>query len=464
MTHGEAAVSRGSKTLLVKFVVIGLVSVVILMSLAWVGWVISDREAYRQAAVTSISESYASGQRLVGPVLVQPYTQVQTADGTKGVTPKEVEGRYFVFPTDMEVDGTISPSERYHGIYKVPVYELQTRVQSTFDLPQSPIAGTVRYGQPYLVLGVSDVRGLVGRPRLRVNGSETMLTQDSGSAKLGLKAMLRGLEGGQPGSLRVELAMTLAGTQHLAIAPVANSNHVELVSTWRSPLFAGRFLPRSREVSNRGFRAAWDVSSLASATQQQIGDNLSGDMDTMDVNLLEPIDPYKLSMRAVKYGVLFVLLTFAGFFGFEVIQRAPIHPVQYLLVGFGLAMFFLLLVSFSEHIRFGWAYLIASVATIGLLGFYLSYVLHSSLRGAGFSTMLTVLYAAVYGLLISEENALLMGSLLLFAMLAAVMYVTRKVDWYRGSAELVEARVADADGRLEVKAEKVPPPPIRGAE
>ena len=461
---GEGVVSRGSTTLLVKFVVIGLVSVVIFAALGWVSWVISDRESYRQAAIESISESYASGQRLVAPVLVEPYTQsVSTVESGK-VIEKEVPGRYFVFPTGMQMRGTMVPSERYHGLYKVSVYELQARVSSTFDVPASPIPGTVRYGEPYLVLGVSDVRGLVGTPRLRVNGAGAPLVQDGGAGKLGLKAPLERVDGGRPGRLEVELEMTLAGTQHLAVAPVANSNHIEIGSAWRSPLFGGRFLPRSRAVSAAGFEAAWDVSSLASATQQQMGENLAGEMDTLNIDLLEPVDPYKLSMRAVKYGVLFVLLTFAGFFGFEVMQRLPIHPVQYLLVGFGLAIFFLLLVSFSEHIRFGVAYLIASVATIGLLGFYLTYVLRSVRRGSSFAAILTVLYAAVYGLLISEDNALLLGSLLLFAVLAGVMYVTRRVDWYRGSAELVEARSAGqgnggAGYVVEGRTAGTPPPP-----
>jgi inner membrane protein len=143
----------------------------------------------------------------------------------------------------------------------------------------------------------------------------------------------------------------------------------------------------------------------------------------------------------VKYGILYVVLTFGGFLMFELIQQLPIHPVQYLLVGLGLTIFFLLLVSFSEHIAFGIAYLIASVACIGLLTFYLSYVLRSVERGLGFGAILTTLYAAIYGLLISEDNALVLGSSMLFCLLAVVMYVTRKVDWYRGTGELIATKV-----------------------
>ena len=175
------------------------------------------------------------------------------------------------------------------------------------------------------------------------------------------------------------------------------------------------------------------MSSLASATQTQLG-NPGQVPDLMTVSLTTLLDPYSLSERAVKYGILYVVLTFGGFFIFEMIERLPIHPVQYLLVGFGLAIFFLLLVSFSERMPFGFAYLIAGGAAVGLLTFYLAHVLRSVARGLGFGGLLTGMYGAMYGLLISEDNALILGSLLLFGVLAAVMVLTRRVDWYRASA------------------------------
>lgn len=242
--------------------------------------------------------------------------------------------------------------------------------------------------------------------------------------------------------------LDLAGTEELNVAPLGDSNHVELSSTWRSPLFAGRFLPRTRKVGDDGFSAAWDVSSLATATQLQMESNPMKPIDLINVNLLTPVDPYKLSDRATKYGILFVVLTFGGFSLFEIMKELPIHPVQYLLVGFGLAIFLLLLISLSEHRSFAQSYLVASAACIGLLTFYLSYVLRSVKRGIAFGAMLTALYAAVYGLLISEDNALILGSLMLFAVLAVVMGVTRKVDWYKGSA-------------LRIKVAVAPPPPIQ---
>jgi inner membrane protein len=262
-----------------------------------------------------------------------------------------------------------------------------------------------------------------------------------------LRVPLRGVKE-MSGHAEFAIDMDLAGTEQLSVAPVGDSNHVELSSTWRSPLFAGQFLPRSRDVGANGFTAAWDVSSLATGTQVQMAAKPVKSIDLMNVSLLTPIDPYKLSDRATKYGILFVVLTFGGFFLFEMLKQLPIHPVQYLLVGFGLAIFFLLLISFSEHMPFATAYLVSSAACIGLLTFYLCYVLRSVLRGVSFGGMLTALYAAVYGLLISEDNALILGALMLFAVLAVVMVVTRKVDWYRGAADLTKSAAV--------------PPPMQG--
>jgi inner membrane protein len=180
-----------------------------------------------------------------------------------------------------------------------------------------------------------------------------------------------------------------------------------------------------------------EVSALASNAQAQYregGSEKTAAMDAIGLSLVEPVDLYSKLDRASKYGLLFVLLTFVGFFMFETIRQLPIHPIQYLLVGLALAIFFLLLLGLSEHIAFGIAYLAASIACIGLLGFYLAHVLRSRARGVAFAAMLGLLYAALYGLLLSEDNALVLGSVLLFAILAAIMVATRKVDWYQVAA------------------------------
>jgi inner membrane protein len=444
--------------LALKLLVIGVVMGVILIALAMVNGTITDRQKYRDDAVKSIEASYAGPQTLIGPVLVRPYTEktVTMEDGEKG-TKKRAEHIAALtstsFPHLLDVRGKLTPTERRHGLYTVTVYEFAGHLKGSVEIGQPQTTGTVEWGEPYLAMSVEDVRGIVGTPTAMVNGTPETMLQGAESTmgwQPNLRVPLRGMKE-LNGHVEFAIDIDLAGTEQLSVAPVGDSNHVELSSTWRSPLFAGRFLPRTRDVGGNGFSAAWDVSSLATGTQFQMESNPVKPIDLMNVSLLTPIDPYKLSDRATKYGILFVVLTFGGFFLFEMMKELPIHPVQYLLVGFGLAIFFLLLVSFSEHMAFALAYLISSAACIGLLTFYLSYVLRSVTRGVGFGWMLTALYAAVYGLLISEDNALILGSLMLFAVLAAVMVVTRKVDWYKGGGELKKFAVTSP-----------PPPPIEG--
>jgi len=239
----------------------------------------------------------------------------------------------------------------------------------------------------------------------------------------------------------------------LAIMPLAQRNTIELTSSWRHPQFNGSFTAREKSIGDNGFRALWEVSSLASNAQAQYlagkmqeasaiglsssyGAGQGGDVDVISVSLVDPVNIYSQADRASKYGILFVVLTFVGFFMFELIKQLRIHPIQYGLVGLALAIFFLMLVALSEHIAFGQAYLIASAACIGLLGFYVSHVLGSWPRGLGFAAMIATLYAALYGLLISEDNAMVMGAGLLFAILAGIMVVTRKVDWYKVGASV----------------------------
>jgi inner membrane protein len=443
------------QSLVVKLLAIAGLTLVIQIALWMVMSTITDRQQYRDEAVKSIESSYAGPQTLIGPVLVRPYTQTTEtqepdAKGRMQTVKHVTELTAASFPHELDVRGTLTPTERQHGLYKVTVYEFGGHLRGEFQVVDPQTAGMVVWGEPYLALSVEDVRGIVGTPSVVVGGKPEPMFQGA-PARTGwqpnLRVPLRGVKaiGGQ---VDFAIEINLGGTEELTIAPVGDSNHVELSSPWASPLFAGQFLPRSRVWGRDGFTAAWDVSSLASGTQAQMGVDPVKSIDGLNVSLLTPIDPYKLSDRATKYGILFVLLTFGGFFVFEVMKGLPIHPVQYLLVGFGLAIFFLLLISFSEHMAFGVAYVISSAACIGLLTFYLCYVLRSPMRGVGFGAMLTTLYAAVYGLLISEDNALILGSLLMFAALAAAIVVTRKVDWYKKSAELMKG-VAEGPPRVD---------------
>ena len=452
----------------VKIAVVLVLVLAILVPLSMIRGTIAERQRFRAQAVDAVTRSFAGSQGIAGPVLVVPYSeQVEVEErDAQGVLHKQqrtVEQQWQFFPKTMQMAGKVVPSVRERGLHKVRVYELQAGIDAGFDvrLPADDPAHPRSIGAPWLDVGIKDVRGLVGTPKLKVGKLDVAIVQGQrGRSGGGVHAMLPPtvvVDGRIAFPMRLDFA--LRGTEALAIAPLADSNRIVLDSPWPHPQFNGDFLPRSHRIDGNGFHAEWEVSSLASNAQDQYrsGGNLSpgsqggqgsdgdamqaksspsaaasaGSIDAIGLSLVEPVNLYSKVDRASKYGLLFVLLTFVGFFMFETIRQLPIHPIQYALVGLALAIFFLLLLSLSEHIDFGWAYLIASIGCIGLIGVYVGNVLRSGMRGLGFAAMLALLYAALYGLLVSEDNALVLGSGLLFAILAALMLATRKVDWYQ---------------------------------
>jgi inner membrane protein len=319
------------------------------------------------------------------------------------------------------------------------------------DLPREKANSRITIGQPFVALAINDVRGIRNIPHIQWNNQAVEFEQGSGlyAHKAGLHAPVDVQEWKRGSAVKFAFNLGLDGIEHLQFSPVAKNNLVTLKSKWPHPQFGGRFMPspKDRRIDKDGFTATWNISALATNAQQQLAaierssiaqanggqeNNAAiGNVDYFSVGFIEPVNIYSQADRAVKYGLLFASLTFAAFFLFEVLKQLPIHPVQYMLVGMALSLFFLLLVSLSEHIRFELSYLIASGACILLIGFYLSYVLHDWKRGFGFGTGLTMLYGVLFGLLRSEDNALMMGSVLLFAVLSVVMIATRKVDWYK---------------------------------
>ncbi len=462
----------GSLRLGVKIAVVLALVLAILVPLSMIRGTIAERQQFRVQAVDAVTRSFAGAQGIAGPVLVVPYreqVEVEERDA-QGVLHKQqrvVERQWQFFPKTMRVAGKLVPSVRERGLHQVRVYELQAAIDARFDvrLPAHDPAHPRSIGMPWLDVGIEDVRGLVGAPSLKVGTADIAIAQGQrGRAGGGVHAVL-------PASLLVDgrfafsarLDFAVRGTEALAIAPLADSNRIVLDSPWPHPQFNGDFLPRSHRIDEKGFHAEWEVSSLASSAQDQyrkgahpsagsLADHDDatqarpareavetaaagvGNIDAIGLSLVEPVNLYSKVDRASKYGLLFVLLTFVGFFMFETIRQLPIHPIQYALVGLALAIFFLLLLSLSEHIDFGWAYLIASLGCIGLIGVYVGNVLRSGRRGLGFAAMLALLYAALYGLLVSEDNALVLGSGLLFAILAALMLATRRIDWYQVAA------------------------------
>lgn len=431
--------------LALKFAIVLFLTLAILVPLAMIRGTISERQQFRQQAVEEVTRSYAGPQALAGPVLVVPYTEIveveERDDHGRLLSRKKQDGgsgKWLFFPKTMQLQGQVEPSIRKLGLHEVRVYELQATLDAAFaaTVPKEDTAHPRRIGTPWIDVGIGDVRGLVGAPTLQIAGKPVQVLQGQlGRSDGGVHVLLPGGIGADGRiAFPLKLAFALNGTEQLDVAPLADDNRVLLASPWPHPQFNGDFLPHSRRIDADGFHAEWNVSSLASGAQAQYRAGGDRHIDAIGLSLVEPVNLYSKVDRATKYGLLFVLLTFTGFFMLETIKQLPIHPIQYALVGLALAIFFLLLLSLSEHIDFGWAYLVAAIACVGLIGFYLGNVLRSRMRGVGFAATLGLLYAALYGLLVSEDNALVLGAGLLFAILAAIMVATRKVDWYQLSA------------------------------
>ncbi|MFD2365389.1 cell envelope integrity protein CreD [Pseudoduganella sp. GCM10020061] len=450
------------KSLFLKFGMIAAVLVLIGISLIMINAVIEERSEFHAMAVRSIAEDSVGPQALAGPVLVIPFTEefqekreVDTPGGRQvSMEKRSVQRRHIVFPNELKVKGAVDTDRRYRGIHEVLVYSGQYAVSGDIDVPSAAQLkakypnSVLTFGQPFVAVHVGDVRGLRNSPVLTLDGRKAEFQQGANlrTYSSGVHAPLPDFDLVTARRARFAFSVNLDGIERQEFVPIAKNTEVTVSSPWPHPQFTGRFLPspRDRTISADGFAATWRVSSLASNAQQQFLNAESanpndvaaarGAVDRFAVGFVEPVNVYSLADRATKYGLMFVALTFAAFFVFEMLRQLQIHPVQYALVGLALALFFLLLVSLSEKIPFASAYLIASTGCIALITFYLRFVMGHWLRALGFGAALSVLYGALYGLLVSEDMALMLGSLLLFAVLAAVMVTTRNINWYRVGA------------------------------
>lgn len=435
--------------LFVKIVAVLGAVVLIGIVLARIGWLVDERQAYQREAVASVQQSYAGAQLLMGPVLQRRCTEewdVVLGSGADRRT--EVSRRAFALqavPGVLTAATNTQADPRYRGLFKVNGYH--ARIELAAQWPQlaalQPTAqnagGRLRCEAPTLWLAVSDVRGLRSA-QLQVAGRTLEVRPGTGHATWdqGLQADLAGVlpDGG---AIEAKLVLDLVGTAELALVPAARSVEWKLASDWPHPSFGGRFLPVAREVRDDGFGARWAVTALATAAPklvEQPGEKPPAlqAMDTLAVTFTDPVNPYTLADRAIKYGLLFLVLTFAAVALAEMLARGRVrrvHPLQYALVGLALALFFLLLLALSEHLPFGVSYAVAATACVLLLGTYARHMFGGVQPGAVFAAGMALLYGLLYLLLLREQTALLVGSVGLFLALAAVMLLTRRVDWYR---------------------------------
>lgn len=422
----------------------------LLVGLMWIGSIVTERQARRDGVVRDIGQSSSLAQNLAGPILVVPYEKTvqewvhDPATGSRRTIERQINAQLLLAPEDFRLEGDIPTERRTRGIYEARLYHAHLRIQATFDIPPhfgtQANLGPYRFGQPSIALAVSDIRGIGSSSKVLVNDAPAKPLPGTTSLMLGAGLHVpleHSFDDNGPTHLQFTMELGLQGSSEFHVVPVGRESRIALTSNWANPSFTGEYLPASHSIDATGFKAQWSASFFSTNLEESLrscADSNSACDEfksrLLGVSFIDPVDQYLKTDRAIKYALLFISLTFAGFFLFEVLKKLSVHPIQYGLVGAALALFYLLLLSLSEHIGFGRAYLLSAGACVGLIGFYVGSILRSGWRGLGFAGMLTLLYGTLYGLLGSDDYALLMGSVLLFGSLAAVMVLTRKVDWF----------------------------------
>jgi inner membrane protein len=452
--------------------VLALVAVLLAISMALstiegLGW---QRQAQRNAATQSIAAGVAGAPTLIGPWITRQceetyiettVTQLIDKSKWKDAERKTTLTRTYVLtalPETSQFTGDVKIEQRYRSIYKANVLGAQIVVNANWaslrDVTPPEVKAPVTKivcADPVLQLYVSDQRSLRDA-KMMIDGTQLEARSGTPHAQLptGLNVVIPNDWVARTTPLQSKLTLQLVGTEALDIVPLAKSNAITLQSNWPHPSFTGAFLPDYKSITKDGFTAGWSISSLSSSARAWFNDGAKKCADTADgeracaqslrVQFIDPINPAVLAERATKYGFLFVLLTFVGVGLLQVLRKLDIHPIQYLMTGAALAVFFLLLISLSEHIEFLRAYLIAAGSCAVLLGVYASGMLNSRPLAVGFGAAIAMLYAVLYLVLRSEQHALLAGSLTVFAVLATVMLLTRKLDWSAVFARFAPAR------------------------
>ena len=447
----------------IKLLITGAVGLVLFVPLVMVYALIGDRQHQARVAQNSVTASWAGAQVVAGPVLVLPYTSVsettETVEGKQVTRTYETRRNLYISPSAQSLDTTLDPEVRTRGsIHRTVVYEGTMSGTASFVLPQDLERLGIKeedllLDEAIVQLPISDPRGLQTDATLSLNGEALDLRPGLGNRDegTGVHAFFDWEEGGE---IALEFSYGLRGSTAFSFVPRGEETKLSIASSWPHPSFAGGFLPSDadREVSEDGFKASWSISNLA------LGQSLvstsapalpivgtgtdpffygspapNGDESAATIRLMEPVDLYKQVERSLKYGFLFIGFTFTAFFMFDVVGGARVASAEYLLTGAGLILFFVMLLAFAEMIGFGFAYLVASAAIIGLITSYSAAVLGGWRRAGFIGALLTGLYAVLYVLLNLEEWSLVIGSLMLFVALAGVMYATRHIEWSKVS-------------------------------
>lgn len=423
-----------SNKALIKAAVIAALILLMLIPSSFISSLVKERADRQQEVMKDVSSKWSNPQIVNGPVLMLPY--LETLTDNNGKTRVVKRNAYFL-PDQLNIDGNIIPQERKRSIYAITLYKADLALSGSFskiDLASLNIpTGAVQWQDAQLLMGIDDTRGLEDEIQLNWNGNPK--TMESGIAENDVipNGLMTKVFCDATNPINFNIHMKLKGSEYLYFTPSARTTTVHIRSPWENPKFDGRFLPNSNpKTAQGGFMAEWKIPHAARHIAQSWVDAKTDlRLYAFGVKLIQPTDTYAKTDRAVKYALLFIGLSFAVFFFIEMLQKQQIHPLQYLLVGIALIVFYTLLLSLSEYIGFNRAYAIAVLATVSLIGLYVWNVFKDGKIASGFTLALTALYGYIFFLIQLQDYALLFGSVGLFVVVALAMYSSRKINWYQ---------------------------------
>lgn len=397
-----------------KFYIILFSLIILLIPVAFLFGIINDRESYKNEAVSKIEKSWAKAQLLNAP-------EMQINIGNDKKNPQKILNL-----AQYDVSVNIKTGTRKKGIFKIPVYTASVILKGKFKNPYGYLNNT----KSELSFNVTDSKGFIANPQFKI-GDEDFNSVDN---NVYVKYLTTRAD-----SIPFEIRYNLRGLNMLSVEPAGTTSNISIYGDWANPSFEGEFLPAKHKITNKNFMAEWSIPKIATLKPDKKQDNaiydILNDEVKVSVSLLTPVDNYRMATRAVKYAFLFILLTFVAYYVFEIAskKKEPIHPIQYLLIGGALLIFYLLLTSISEFLPFWTAYIISVLSTIGVISSYTYFVLTKK-ENMRFTILISLimllLYTFLYTLLVIQDLSLLIGSFILFFVIAIIMYATRNVDWY----------------------------------
>lgn len=449
MTHidpsprGTAPLGQMLRSPTFKLFSIGFIVLVLMIPLLMVWGLLSDRERRADDVAGEISQSWGGPQRLAGPFLILPYNEIRKVRKDDEVVTNTIR-KYMVFlPDVLSITGEADGKTLKRSIFDIAVYEADLDVRGVFGAPDvSPFVNDpahVLWDEAMLVLGVRDLRAFKDSVAVKIDDGQTVPFEPSLGVVSGYETGIHAALSDPRQGFSFSIPLSLSGSQSLMFTPAGRTSDIAITSNWPDPSFTGSFLPDERDITDMGFSASWRVPHLTRSVPQswvlsQYELNALNSSE-FGVRFYQPIDFYQLVSRSLKYAVLFIVIVFAAVFVLESLSQARVHIVQYLFVGLSQIVFYLLLLSFAEHLGFERAYQIAALGTVSLITIYTGIVLASLVRGGIMLVVLCVTYGLLYFLLKLEDYALLVGSIAVFVILAITMFTTLRLDWYGNKKE-----------------------------